>query len=338
MIGTTRHIHPSKGIVSFTRPNTHTDDENTIFKLDSVREGRRLIFQLGTASPELAVEAAYLVAADVAGIDVNAGCPKPFSAKGGMGAVLLRTPDRLCAILQALVEKVGRQYEIGISVKIRLLETAEMTADLVRKLCGTGITGLTVHCRTTPMRPRQRAIRDQLRMIADICREHGVASVMNGDVENRDKALQLMHEYGMDGAMIATAAQANPSCFRSEAQGGLIPWNEIVTEYMQIAVDVENRMGNTKYTLAQLVPGKDPAHAKVTACKSYTELCDALGLVELKVQAEALDRKIQGEKERRAGGGGGGERRKWLKQHRASSSSRRSRKRSRIDFFRRRRR
>lgn len=39
-------------------------------------EAGKLVFQLGTASAELAVEAAKLVASDVAGIDVNSGCPK----------------------------------------------------------------------------------------------------------------------------------------------------------------------------------------------------------------------------------------------------------------------
>ncbi|CRK38835.1 hypothetical protein BN1708_020573, partial [Verticillium longisporum] len=84
-----------------------------------------------------------------------------------MGAQLLRTPDKLCAILEALVATVVPEFEIGVSVKIRLLATAPETEALVRRLVATGITGLTVHCRTTPMRPREPAIRGQLRMVAD---------------------------------------------------------------------------------------------------------------------------------------------------------------------------
>src|SRR5688572_31111686 len=48
-----------------------------------------------------------------------------------------------------------------------------------------------IHCRTTPMRPRERAIRGQLKMIADVCHEAGVACLMNGDVENREEGLRL---------------------------------------------------------------------------------------------------------------------------------------------------
>ncbi len=266
--------------------------ESVIFRLDPVREHRKLIFQLGTASPERAVEAAKLVAADVAGIDVNAGCPKPFSVTGGMGAALLRTPDTLCAILETLVREVGSPFEIGISVKIRILETPEMTEALVRKLCGTGITGLTVHCRTTPMRPREKAIREQLRMIAGICRESGVACLMNGDVEDRDHAMELMKEYEVDGAMIATCAEANPSCFRRKADGGLVPGSIIVKEYIRTAIEVNNRWGNTKYLLGHLVPGKDRQHKQVMQSHSYTELCDIFQLDDLKVAAEELDARI----------------------------------------------
>lgn len=61
-------------------------------------EKSRLIFQLGSADPALAVEAALLVAGDVAGVGLNCGCPKPFSLSGGMGAALLKVPDKLCAV------------------------------------------------------------------------------------------------------------------------------------------------------------------------------------------------------------------------------------------------
>lgn len=266
--------------------------ESLIYRLHPEREKGKLIFQIGTASPATAVEAAKLVADDVAGIDVNAGCPKPFSTSGGMGAALLQTPDLLASILTALVKEVGEVYEIGISVKIRLLETSEQTESLVRKLCGTGITGLTVHCRTTPMRPRERAIREQLRMIAGICREKGVACLMNGDVKNKDEAMQLIREYEVDGAMIATAAEANSSAFRSQAEGGLLPWREVVTEYMKTALEVENKWGNTKFLLSQLMPGKAEVYRRVVGCKGYRQVCEVLELNDLVDLAKEVDARI----------------------------------------------
>lgn len=310
LIGTTRRINPRTGMIEWTRLQSNnvksgeSAKESVIFRVDPLREASKLVFQLGTSDPARAVAAARLVAGDVAGIDVNAGCPKPFSTSGGMGAALLRTPDRLVAILEALVGAVGKSSaleedtsppsssvdsvgSIGVSVKIRLLETAAETESLVRRLVATGITGLTVHCRTTPMRPRERAIRDQLRMIANVCREAGVACLMNGDVEGRDQARKLVEEFGVDGAMIATAAEKNPSCFRAEADGGLAPWLEIAEKCFEYAMEAENKFGNTKHLLSQMIPGK---HWKSVAhCKSYTEFCEVLGFERLLDMAKKTD-------------------------------------------------
>ena len=299
MIGTTKMFNPFTSTIDFTRlPSNGSrkpsaeQKESIIYRIHPAYERGRLIFQIGTSSPALAVEAAKLVASEVAGIDVNAGCPKPFSTSGGMGAALLRTPELLASILEALVKEVGEVFEIGISVKIRLLETAEETEALVRRLCKTGITGLTVHCRTTPMRPRERAIRDQLRMIGRICSDEGVACLMNGDVADRDQAVKLAEEYGVDGGMIATAAEANSSCFRRKDEGGLLPWREVVSEYMKIALSVDNRWGNTKFLLSQLMPGKAEVYRKVTGSKNYREVCELLELNELYDKAMEVDERL----------------------------------------------
>lgn len=298
MIGTTRRVNPRTSTIEFTRmssdgmknPELNPEKrESVIYRIHPELEKGKLIYQIGTSNPEYAVQAAKLVAADVAGIDVNAGCPKPFSTLGGMGAALLRTPDKLCAILEALVKEIGQVWEIGISVKIRLLETPAQTEALVRRLCATGITGLTVHCRTTPMRPRERAIRDQLRMIVRVCHEAGVACIMNGDVENREQALQLMQEYDADGAMIATAAEKNPSVFRTTEDGGRLHWKEVTMEYLKTAVGVENRWGNTKFLLAQHINGKDPMYQKMNQSKCYKECVEAIGLEEISEEAARLD-------------------------------------------------
>ncbi|GKZ87881.1 hypothetical protein AnigIFM59636_005797 [Aspergillus niger] len=295
MAGAIRRVNPRNGTIEFTRMPSNggrtekAGQESVIYRLDPVREKGKLIYQIGTATPEIAVQAAKLVAGDVAGIDVNSGCPKPFSTSGGMGAALLKTPDKLVAILEALVKEVGTPFQIGISVKIRILKDPEETRALVSRLVKTGITGLTVHCRTPPMRPRERAIRDQVRMIADICHEAGVACVINGDVTSKDEGHALMKEFGVDGAMIATAAEANPSCFRTEAEGGLLPWKEVVHEYIKFCLESENRFGNSKYLLNILVPGKLQEGKLAKAARSYAGTCHALGFEDLLPLAMQVD-------------------------------------------------
>ncbi|KAJ5520499.1 Aldolase-type TIM barrel [Penicillium fimorum] len=295
MIGAERRVNPRNGTIEFTRmpsnggrPNKPVK-ESILYRIDPVREKGRLIYQIGTADPKLAVQSARVVAADVSGIDLNSGCPKPFSTSGGMGAALLRTPDLLVSILEALVKEVGEPFQIGISVKIRILSKPEETEALVSRLVKTGITGLTVHCRTTPMRPRERAIRDQLPMVARICHEAGVACVMNGDVRSRDQGFELMAEHGVDGAMIATSAETNSSCFRSKEDGGIAPWRDVVYDYLQFCIEAENRLGNTKYLLNMLIPGKDKEFRDTKLCKTYLDICRGLRFDDLLPAAARVD-------------------------------------------------
>jgi len=87
---------------------------------------------------------------DVAGIDINMGCPKDFSLKGGMGAALLSCPDKACAILSAVVSAVS----IPVTCKIRVLPDINDTIALCKKLAATGIAAIGIHGRTVKERPR----------------------------------------------------------------------------------------------------------------------------------------------------------------------------------------
>jgi tRNA-dihydrouridine synthase 2 len=172
-----------------------------------------LIFQVGSADPDLAVQAARVVKDDVSGVELNCGCPKPFSTHAGMGAALLTNPDLLCTILSALRRELPPR--ISVSAKIRLLPTQEGTLVLVKKIVNTGISCLTIHCRTRNMRPRERALISRLKEIVDFIRglDCDVAIIENGDCEGFENARQIRAITGADSVMIATAAEANPTVF-----------------------------------------------------------------------------------------------------------------------------
>lgn len=53
------------------------------------------VLQIGTCSAELALQCALLAYQDYDALDVNMGCPKHFSVHSGMGAALLREPERI---------------------------------------------------------------------------------------------------------------------------------------------------------------------------------------------------------------------------------------------------
>jgi tRNA-dihydrouridine synthase 2 len=53
-------------------------------------EKSKVVLQMGTCSPARALAVARLVEHDVAAIDINMGCPKDFSIKGGRECVCAR--------------------------------------------------------------------------------------------------------------------------------------------------------------------------------------------------------------------------------------------------------
>lgn len=89
-------------------------DKNVKFRTCST-EKDKLVFQIGTSSPERAVVLAQLVQKDVSGIDVNMGCPARTSTGFGMGSALLYTPDIAKRILENLVKNIP----LPITCKIR---------------------------------------------------------------------------------------------------------------------------------------------------------------------------------------------------------------------------
>lgn len=150
-----------------------------------------LIYQIGSADPDLAVQAAKTVMQDVSGVDLNCGCPKPFSTHAGMGAALLTNPDLLCSILTALRQALPP--EITVSAKIRLLPSQEDTLKLVERIINTGVSALTVHCRTRNMRMREKAVIERLREIVEFVEGmgRGVAVIENGDCQDYEDAKRI---------------------------------------------------------------------------------------------------------------------------------------------------
>merc|ERR1712141_84683 len=100
-------------------------DDTMVLRIAPKEERGKLVLQIGTSDPDRAVKVAKMVESDIDAIDVNMGCPKSFSLKGGMGAALLSKPNKIESILTRLVKAVGE--EIPITCKIRILSSIEKT-------------------------------------------------------------------------------------------------------------------------------------------------------------------------------------------------------------------
>ncbi|WFD30655.1 tRNA-dihydrouridine(20) synthase [NAD(P)(+)] [Malassezia sp. CBS 17886] len=249
IMGAARRVNAHTGEVEFVK------GDRQVFSCHAI-ERPYLIFQVGSATPAQAAEAVTVVTAhdDVAGVDLNCGCPKPFSTLGGMGANLLATPDVLCDILVAM--RRAAPPHVSVSAKIRLLPTQSATLDLVERIVRTRtVRAITVHCRTKDMRPREPALLERLAGVADHIAKTAAETrqevhvVCNGDCFSATDAARIRARTGAAALMLARGPETNPSCFSATR---VCAATEIAPKWLRYAAWFGNPFGNTKYCMTQL--------------------------------------------------------------------------------------
>lgn len=228
-------------------------------------EKSKLVFQIGSANADLALQAALTVAQDVSTIDLNCGCPKRFSIHGGMGAALMEEPEKLCGILKNLVDNCG----LPVTCKIRIFPDRERTLKLVKMIEATGIKALAVHCRYRDERPREPGHWDRFKEIVDAV---SIPVIANGDIKEYADMARIRELSGCAGVMIARGAEANVSIFRKE---GRLPFMDIVRQYMRRCLETRNHHSNTKYCVMQMFVDntKSPYYKPLCEAKSFRAIC-----------------------------------------------------------------
>ncbi|CAK0818113.1 unnamed protein product [Prorocentrum cordatum] len=296
LIGAARVENSAFGTVDFVSPR-----EKVLIFATSKEERSRVFFQMGTADAALATQAAMLVARDVRGIDVNMGCPKSFSVKGGMGAALLSTPEVASDILRALRRNLPESC--ALTCKIRMLETTAKTRDFMQLCEKSGAEAVTVHCRTRDERPAEPAHWDEIMRLWDAVK---VPVICNGDFFTRrqiDEFWKFCHgagaadgaaageKAGPSGIMIARGALWNPSIFCRDAS--VVPsFEDMVRNYVRAAVRANSTYQNCKWVLSQMLAGGVGVTApnefvgvptkafnrQLSTMKSMGAICEKLGI------------------------------------------------------------
>ncbi|XP_020844957.1 tRNA-dihydrouridine(20) synthase [NAD(P)+]-like isoform X1 [Phascolarctos cinereus] len=278
MLQCKRVVNEVLDTIDFVAPN-----ERVVFRTCD-REQNKVVFQMGSADAERALAVAKLVENDVAGVDINMGCPKEYSTKGGMGAALLSDPDKIEKILSTLVKGICKP----VTCKIRILPSLEDTLNLVKRIERTGVAAIAVHGRNKEERPQHPVHCDIIKAIAEAV---SIPVIANGGSHDHIKVYSdleaFRQETSASSVMVARAAMWNPSIFRKE---GLQPLEKIMQEYIKYAVRYDNHYTNTKYCLCQMLREQleTPQGKKLHAAQSSQEICDAfeLGSFYKKITAE----------------------------------------------------
>ena len=255
----------SDGTVLFL---TKKDEARTVH----FHPGRRneTIAQLGTADGVLALQASQSLLDYVSEININMGCPKSFSMSGGMGAALLSNPDQAVSIVKTLKSELPP--EIPVSCKIRYIgdkcdeeKMLSRTSEFMLGLSRAGADAITVHMRTTPMRPREPAMWagfvGLMKILPSEMRD--VPVIANGDFFDRSQVsvfresvkegLQDVACHGWsDSVMIARGAMWNPSVFSSS--GATSPVH-VVENFLDRCEELKEPFVSVKWILAQMMDG-----------------------------------------------------------------------------------
>ncbi len=177
-------------------------------------EERPLALQIASRDPKEAARAAGLALPHgFDEINLNVGCPSEKSQRMGIGAVLLREPDRVAAIAEAVHAETG----VWISVKHRLglEEDDEETAlfRFVERVAKAGVRVFLVHARKARLDLSTRKNRAVPPLRHDLVHRLKAAFpeltvVTNGGIQDLEAVRR--HLEGVDGAMVGRAAYEDP--------------------------------------------------------------------------------------------------------------------------------
>lgn len=219
-------------------------------------EARPLAVQIWDNDPETLAEVGRRLARDygVSVVDINFGCPvKQVTEKAHSGSYLLKTPDRVGAIIERVVQACS---PVPVTAKIRLGCTRDQinAIDIAQVAEAAGAAALTVHGRTAADFFRGNADWDRIAEIRPYLRS--IPLIGNGDLDSAEKVVTAFRRYGVDGVMIARAALGRPWLFRQAAaalRGDPVPPDPTLAEQRDCMLRhyrlVVDRFGEAKGTV-----------------------------------------------------------------------------------------
>jgi tRNA-dihydrouridine synthase C len=190
---------------------------------------------LGGQPAVVAENAARAAELGAPGIDLNFGCPAKTVNRSDGGAVILREPDRVAAIVDAVRRAVPE--DVPVTVKTRLgYEDGDRFTDIVQGIATAGANELTVHARTRRDGYRPPAYWEA---IAAARERLSIPVIANGEIWNPDDAARCRAASGCADLMLGRGVLCRPDLPRLIAasdrgeQIASMHWPDIVPLLLQ---------------------------------------------------------------------------------------------------------
>lgn len=141
-------------------------------------------------------------------IDINMGCPAPKIAGNGGGSALLKNPE----LIGKIVEAVVKTSPVPVTAKIRIGWDFDSinAVETAKRIEAAGADAITVHGRT---KSQMYAPPVDLAEIARVKNAVSVPVIGNGDIVDGESAKKMLDETGCDFLMVGRGALGNPWIF-----------------------------------------------------------------------------------------------------------------------------
>ena len=145
---------------------------------------------------------------DVAGIDLNMGCPAPTVYKKHCGGGLLRDPQKIDRVLGTLRQTIPGLFTVKMRIGFEDTRNFQTILELINKH---EIDLLSLHGRTVKELYRSQVRYEHIKLAAETV---NCPLLANGDVSSASRAFEILEYTGAAGVMIGRHAIRNPWIFR----------------------------------------------------------------------------------------------------------------------------
>jgi nifR3 family TIM-barrel protein len=176
--------------------------------------GRPVFAQMiGESIPDLVRTAKELCKYNIAGVDLNMGCPAPRIYRKNVGGGLLREPEKVERILGELRDAVSDR---PLTVKMRVgFENTDNFYQILDIINRHNIDLLSLHGRTVKDMYHGEVKYD---LIAEAVRRVNCPVLANGNINSAKTALEVLSQTGAAGVMVGRWAIGNPWLFKQIRQ------------------------------------------------------------------------------------------------------------------------
>ena len=215
-------------------------------------------------------------------IDVNFGCPVHKAENCGIGAILLKEPNKIKEILKTLKKNTDKV----VMAKVRLGYDRNNISEIVKAVEDSGVDAITVHGRIATVGRSENADLESIRLVKE---QVSIPVIGNGDIFTPEDTKEMLKI--ADFAMIARGAIGDPSILRRSLNyldDGIIEekpdFNKKINmfmEYCKLVEEYDLKRVNLKEKLMYFLKGLENSSVlreKVSKCKTDKEMFNVIGI------------------------------------------------------------